>query len=171
MNILIRQILSLAGIVGLLMSCASPPHYRIEEYEGWHVYEGYTFSLCIPPQYRVQQHEPGVDFLLYSVIETTGKHAVLLGIYEGNHPDFGGALPHTAPFHPTQTTLGAWTMYRVQWRDRHQHYYGEVAIERSIAFPNFLHFWFTEVSKEERHVIERIIHSLTVEKTACSTPQ
>ena len=115
-----------------------------------------SFTIRVPDAKAVQRREQ-VDFDLYYVHR---DESLLLGIYAGNHPSFGRSMPRGA--RRSQARLNGMRTQEIRWRTSAESLSRHVLVRLTEGplFPQYVHFWYVDLSPESAGIADAIIHSI-----------
>lgn len=159
----------------IILPQEKPPTSNQEE-EHIH-YSGWGFSVYIPRTMTVDE-QPCMDFLLYQFVHpTVSEKKGLLFAYAGNYPDFGDIGTKYSK-RRTSFRIHGLKAKDIQWQDQHKRFGREILIKMSYKYvagspimPDYIHFWYSGLSKQEKRIADNIIMSIRpVENDSESPP-
>lgn len=122
-------------------------------------YHGLGFTVQLPADIAVKKSEL-VDFDTYE-FSRAADGTVLLGAYAGNAPDFPQSVPGNANQGIKQINGLRATSYR--WTDAAGRFHAELLIELAPSteprFPQFLHYWYHDLTAADAARVDGIVES------------
>ena len=123
------------------------------------LYHGLGFTASLPASIAVKKSEL-VDFDTYE-FQREGDGRVLLGAYAGNAPAFPQSIPSDANEGIKRIHGLRATSYR--WTDTAGRFHAQLLIELAPAseprFPQFLHYWYHDLSGPDAALADGIVES------------
>jgi hypothetical protein len=114
------------------------------------------YSVDLPTSLTLSPGNTMPDFVVYRVVDPRGKQLLL--IYLGSAPDTRSSVPSNAV--SSRTPVSGHPTTSERWTGTEGSYNGTTLIQlKSDSWPRYAHITFTNLSKSESELAERILHS------------